>query len=270
MKIGFLGGGAMGEAIIAAITSGESPVARAHDIRLYDVVAPRVQDLVSIYGIEAAITPADLVGDTDFILLSVKPQDFEKAVAPIAGKLGDTTALSIMAGVTMTRLGRVLQSDNIVRAMPNTPAQIGQGMTGWTAATAVTDAAREGARSIFGAMGKEAYVPDEKYIDMVTGLSGSGPAYVFLFIEALTDAGVHIGLPRDIAATMALQTVIGSALYAEKTGKHPAELRNQVTSPGGTTAEGLKALEHGNLRADVLDAVIAAYEKSRALGEQTK
>jgi pyrroline-5-carboxylate reductase len=113
-------------------------------------------------------------------------------------------------------------------------------------------------------------VPDEKYIDMVTGLSGSGPAYVFLFIEALTDAGVHIGLPRDIASTMALQTVIGSALYADKTGKHPAELRNQVTSPGGTTAEGLKALEHGNMRADVLEAVIAAYEKSKALGEQSK
>ena len=143
-------------------------------------------------------------------------------------------------------------------------------MTGWTAAPSVSESAREGARSIFGAMGKEAYVPDEKYIDMVTGLSGSGPAYVFLFIEALTDAGVHVGLPRDIAATMALQTVIGSALYADKTGKHPAELRNQVTSPGGTTAEGLKALEHGNLRADVLEAVIAAYEKSRALGEQTK
>jgi pyrroline-5-carboxylate reductase len=143
-------------------------------------------------------------------------------------------------------------------------------MTGWTATAGVSAEAREGARRIFGAMGKEAYVPDEKYIDMVTGLSGSGPAYVFLFIEALTDAGVHIGLPRDIASTMALQTVLGSAVYADKTGRHPAELRNQVTSPGGTTAEGLKALEQGNLRATVLDAVIAAYEKSKALGEESK
>ena len=270
MKIGFLGGGAMGEAMIAAVTAGDTPVASAQDIRLFDVVASRVQELVATYGIEAAFSPEDLVGDTDFILLSVKPQDFEKAAGPIAGKLGNTTALSIMAGVTLARMCRVLQSENVVRAMPNTPAQIGQGMTGWTATSAVSDQARERARRIFGAMGKEAYVPDEKYIDMVTGLSGSGPAYVFLFIEALTDAGVHIGLPRDIASTMALQTVIGSALYAEKTGKHPAELRNQVTSPGGTTAEGLKALEHGNLRADVLEAVIAAYEKSRALGEQSK
>lgn len=270
MRIGLLGGGAMGEAIIAAITSGESPVAHAKDVRVYDVVAPRVQYLATTYGVQAAASTEELVVDADILLLSIKPQDFEKAAAPIAGKLGDATALSIMAGVTLARLSTVLQTQNVVRAMPNTPAQVGQGMTGWTAAAAVSDAARDGARRIFAAMGKEAYVPDEKYIDMVTGLSGSGPAYVFLFIEALTDAGVHIGLPRDIASTMALQTVLGSAVYAEKTGKHPAELRNQVTSPGGTTAEGLKALEHGNLRADVLDAVIAAYEKSRALGEQSK
>jgi pyrroline-5-carboxylate reductase len=270
VKIGLLGGGAMGEAIISAVTSGDSPVAQARDVRVHDVVMPRVRFLAETYGVQPATSTTDLVGDTDFVVLSIKPQDFEKAAAPIAGKLGSTTALSIMAGVTLARLGRALQSQSIVRAMPNTPAQVGQGMTGWTATPGVSAEAREGARRIFGAMGKEAYVPDEKYIDMVTGLSGSGPAYVFLFIEALTDAGVHIGLPRDIASTMALQTVLGSAMYAEKTAKHPAELRNQVTSPGGTTAEGLKALEHGNLRADVLDAVIAAYEKSKALGEESK
>jgi pyrroline-5-carboxylate reductase len=270
MKLGLLGGGAMGEAIIAAVTAGPDPVARAQDVCVFDVVVPRLRALQDAYGVRLASTPVDLVGETDFLLLSVKPQDFEKAASPIAGKLGTTTAVSIMAGVTMARMGRVLQSERIVRAMPNTPAQIGQGMTGWTATSAVDESAREGARRIFAAMGKEAYVPDEKYIDMVTGLSGSGPAYVFLFIEALTDAGVHIGLARDIAYTMALQTVIGSALYAEKTGKHPADLRNQVTSPGGTTAEGLRALERGNLRADVLEAVIAAFEKSKALGEETR
>jgi pyrroline-5-carboxylate reductase len=143
-------------------------------------------------------------------------------------------------------------------------------MTGWTATAGVSEAAREGVRLILGAMGKEAYLPDEKYIDMVTGLSGSGPAYVFLFIEALTDAGVHIGLSRDIAATMALQTVLGSARYVEVTGKHPAELRNQVTSPGGTTAEALRAFEAGSFRSDVLEAVVAAYEKSKALGGDGK
>ena len=269
MRVSLLGGGAMGEAIIAALVSGDAPVAQPQDVRVFDVVVSRISYLASEYGVRAATTPADLL-DTDFLLLSIKPQDFEKAAAPVAGKVGGATAVSIMAGVTLSRLGHVLQCESIVRAMPNTPAQVGQGMTGWTATPAVTESGRDGVRQIFNAMGKEAYVPDEKYIDMVTGLSGSGPAYVFLFIEALTDAGVHIGLPRDIASTMALQTVLGSAVYAEKTGKHPAELRNQVTSPGGTTAEGLKALEHGNLRADVLDAVIAAYEKSRALGEQSK
>ena len=270
MRLGLLGGGAMGEAIIAAVTSGDEPVAQPQDVCVFDVMVPRLKFLQETYSVRLASTPAELAAESDFVLLSVKPQDFERAAGPMSGKLGDTTTLSIMAGVTLARLGRVLQSDRLVRAMPNTPAQIGQGMTGWTATDAVDESAREGARRIFGAMGKEAYVPDEKYLDMVTGLSGSGPAYVFLFIEALTDAGVHVGLPRDIAYTMALQTVIGSALYAEKTGKHPADLRNQVTSPGGTTAEGLRALEQGNLRSDVLEAVIAAFEKSRALGEEAK
>ena len=175
-----------------------------------------------------------------------------------------------MAGVTLSQLQSLLHTDAVVRAMPNTPAQIGEGMTGWTATAAVSETAREGVKRIFGAMGKEAFVPDEKYIDMVTGLSGSGPAYVFLFIEALTDAGVHIGLPRDIAATMALQTVLGSARYAENNGRHPAELRNQVTSAGGTTAEALRAFERGAFRSVVQEAVIAAYEKSKALGEAAK
>jgi pyrroline-5-carboxylate reductase len=175
-----------------------------------------------------------------------------------------------MAGVTVKQLSKALKTDSIVRSMPNTPAQIGEGMTVWTATADVGGNAREGVRSILGAMGKEAFVPDEKYLDMATGLSGSGPAYVFLFIEALTDAGVHIGLSRDLAATMALQTVLGSAKYAAETGKHPAELRNQVTSPGGTTAEALRAFENGAFRADVLAAVVAAYEKSKALGEGGK
>jgi pyrroline-5-carboxylate reductase len=143
-------------------------------------------------------------------------------------------------------------------------------MTVWTATPAVDSAARAGVRRIFAALGKEAFVPDEKYLDMATALSGSGPAYVFLFIEALIDAGVHIGLSRDLATTLALQTVLGSARYAEATQKHPAELRGQVTSPGGTTVEALRALEAGSFRADVLEAVIAAYQKSKALGGDSK
>ena len=204
------------------------------------------------------------------MITAVKPQDFEKAASAIAGRLQGATVISIMAGVTVAQLTSALQTDAVVRSMPNTPAQIGEGMTVWTATPGVSESAREGVQRIFGAMGKEAYVPDEKYLDMVTGLSGSGPAYVFLFIEALIDAGVHIGLSRELAATMALQTVLGSARYVEATGKHPAELRNQVTSPGGTTAEALRVLEAGSFRSDVLEAVIAAYEKSKALGGDGK
>lgn len=270
MKIGLLGAGAMGEAIVSAVTSGDAPVARAADVSVFDIAADRLQYLHATYGTEVAGSAQSAAADADYVLFAVKPQDFEKAAQTLAGQISIPTAVSIMAGVTVRQLGDALQTQRVVRAMPNTPAQIGEGMTVWTATPAVTDEARDGVRRIFGALGKEAFVPDEKYLDMATGLSGSGPAYVFLFIEALTDAGVHIGLPRELAATMALQTVVGSARYAEKTGRHPAELRNQVTSPGGTTAEALRAFEQGSFRADVLEAVIAAFNKSKALGEPSK
>jgi pyrroline-5-carboxylate reductase len=143
-------------------------------------------------------------------------------------------------------------------------------MTVWTATPNVSQTKREGAGQIFAALGREAFVPEERYLDMATALSGSGPAYVFLFIESLIDAGVHVGLSREIATEMAYQTVIGSAMYAEKSGRHPADLRNQVTSPAGTTAEALRVLENGSFRANILEAVIAAFERSRALGEESK
>ncbi len=268
MRIGLVGGGAMGEAIIASVL--QAKVAEAADIAVADVAKTRLDYLKQTYAIRPAASNADAVGGVDFAVLALKPQDFDKAAPDIAGALGGATVLSIMAGVTVGRISKALKTDAVVRAMPNTPAQIGEGMTVWTATKAVGEAAREGARQIFGALGKEAFVPEERYLDMATALSGSGPAYVFLFIEALIDAGVHVGLGRELATTMALQTVIGSARYAEKTKKHPAELRNQVTSPGGTTADALAALEAGAFRADVLDAVVAAYNKSKALGEGDK
>jgi pyrroline-5-carboxylate reductase len=268
MNIGLIGGGAMGEAIVSAVL--KAGVTSSAQVKVFDVVADRVRQLGANYGIAMAESPDEAVEGVAFAVFAVKPQDFETAAKAIAGKLQDATVISIMAGVTIRQLTAALRSDSVVRSMPNTPAQIGEGMTVWTATPGVGDDAREGVRQILGAMGKEAYVPDEKYLDMATGLSGSGPAYVFLFIEALTDAGVHIGLSRDLAATMALQTVLGSARYAAETGRHPAELRNQVTSPGGTTAEALRAFENGSFRADVLAAVVAAYEKSKALGEGGK
>jgi pyrroline-5-carboxylate reductase len=264
VKIGLIGGGAMGEAIIAAVLGAK--VATAAEIRVADVARARLDYLKKTYGVDTASGNAEAATGRDFVLLALKPQDFDKAAPDIAGVAGGATAVSIMAGVTVSHLSKQLRTNAIVRAMPNTPAQIGEGMTVWTATPETDAAARDGARAIFAALGKEAFVPEERYLDMATALSGSGPAYVFLFIEALIDAGVHVGLTRDLATTMALQTVIGSARYAEKTGRHAAELRNQVTSPGGTTAAALRALEEGSFRSDVLEAVIAAYERSKELG----
>jgi pyrroline-5-carboxylate reductase len=158
-----------------------------------------------------------------------------------------------------------LDHSSVVRAIPNMPAQIGEGMTVWTATTETKARHKKLAQIVVGALGKEIYVADEKYLDMATALSSSGPAYVFLFIEALIDAGVHIGLPRDMAKELVLQTVLGSTRTVEKTGRHPADLRNMVTSPGGTTTEALFELEKGRFRSLLLEAVAAAYKKAESL-----
>ena len=158
----------------------------------------------------------------------------------------------------------------IVRSMPNTPGQIGHGMTVWTATEAVNEAQRRQAQAILGALGKELYVTEESYLDMATALSGTGPAYVFLFMEALIDAGVHMGFSRHVAEELVYQTMAGSVVMARETGLHPTQLRNQVTSPGGTTAEALYQLEKGGLRTVISKAVWAAYQRSKALGETTE
>lgn len=267
MRLGLIGGGAMGEAIIAAVV--RAAVAAPADICLFEPVSSRAEALNKSYGVSLAAEAKQAAMGADLLIFAVKPQDFAKAAASFAGGLATgTAALSIMAGVTVAQISAALGTEAVIRAMPNTPAQIGAGMTVWTATSdAVGETALQQARSVLAAMGKEAFVAEERYLDMATAISGSGPAYVFLFLEALIDAGVQIGLSRDLASTMALQTVLGSALYADKTGKHVAELRNQVTSPGGTTAEALRAFEEHGLRHAVQEAVRAAYSKSRALGE---
>jgi pyrroline-5-carboxylate reductase len=170
-----------------------------------------------------------------------------------------------MAGTSISVLRQSLHHDHIIRAMPNMPAQIGQGMTIWTATTEISQEGRDIVQEILKSIGKEIYVDDEKYIDMATALSGSGPAYCFLFFEALVDAGVHIGLPRGVSYELALKTLIGSANTIEQTGKHPAELTNMVTSPGGTTADALLTLEKGAFRSLLVEAVVAAYKKAQKL-----
>jgi pyrroline-5-carboxylate reductase len=179
--------------------------------------------------------------------------------------LAQQAVLSIVAGAGLASLCQGLGYNCVIRAMPNMPAQIGQGMTVWTATAEVGSKQKEMAQSIVGALGEEIYVADEKYLDMATALSGSGPAYVFLFIEALIDAGVHIGLSRDIAQKLAVQTVLGSTRVVHETNRHPAELRDMVTSPGGTTTEALFQLEKGGLRSLLLEAVVAAYDKAKNL-----
>ena len=266
MNLGIIGGGAMGEAITAAVL--KAGLAEAKSIQVADVAPNRLDFLRRTYGIAATNSNAEAAAGADFLVLALKPQDFDKAAFQICDALGSASVtVSIMAGVTMPKIAKLLHTTAVVRAMPNTPAQIGEGMTVWTATQDVTPSGREGAQRIFAALGREAFVLEERYLDMATALSGSGPAYVFLFIEALIDAGVHIGLSRELATMMALQTVAGSTRYAIETKRHPAELRNQVTSPGGTTAEALRALEAGGLRSTVLEAVIAAFDRSRALGE---
>jgi pyrroline-5-carboxylate reductase len=182
-----------------------------------------------------------------------------KGLAP--GKL----VVSIVAGATLSSLCHGLNHSSVIRAMPNMPAQISEGMTIWTATTETKQRQKKLAQTILGALGKEAYVADEKYLNMATALSASGPAYVFLFIEALIDAGVHIGLPRDLSQELAIQTILGSTRTVDKTGKHPADLRNMVTSPGGTTTEALLQLERGGFRSLIIEAVAAAHKKAERL-----
>ncbi len=267
MKLAFIGAGVMGEAIIAGVL--DKGIVSPADISACDISAARREHLAKTYGVGVGEEAAAVSSKSDIVMLAVKPQEFPAAGRSLNSNLnGRQTVMSIMAGVPIDAIRSALKHDTVVRAIPNTPAQIGEGMTVWTATEAVTDARREDVRSVLSVLGRELYVADEKYIDMATAVSSSGPAYVFLVIEALIDAAVHIGLRREMAVPMVLQTVLGSARYALETGKHPAELRNQVTSPGGTTTEGLRVLEEAGVRAAFLNAVEAAYEKAKALGGQ--
>ena len=267
MRIAFVGGGTMAEAILAGLL--EAKLVAPTDVSVGEPIEGRRAYLAERYGVTASADNTTAVASASMTVLAVKPQDLHDACADLNGALGDgQTVLSIIAGAQMARLVRELGHRAVVRVMPNTPAQVGAGMSVWTAAPDVTDEAREFTSRMLDALGEQLYVNDEKYLDMATALSASGPAFVWLFLEALIDGGVHIGLPRDMAASLATQTVYGSMRMSRETGRHPAVLRNMVTSPGGTTAEGLRVLEGDALRASVIEAIAAAYEKSQMLGEE--
>ena len=266
MKLAFIGGGTMAEAMIGGILS--KGVARREDISVGEYLEDRCQILQDLYGIFATTNNLRAAERGDIVVLSVKPQNLPEVAAQLDGSLRPEQAiLSIVAGAKMSTIIEGLGHPSVIRVMPNTPAQIGEGMSLWTCSSQVDSDRRQLAQSILKTMGEEIYVSDEKYLDMATALSASGPAYVFLFIESLIDAGVYLGLPRDIARTLTLQTVLGSAKLVKETGQHPAELKDMVASPGGTTVEALLSLEEGGLRATVINSVVAAYEKSVELGE---
>ncbi len=205
--------------------------------------------------------------EAEVIVLAIKPQNLAKVMAELKSQLKpNQLVLSIVAGARINTLCLGLNHRHVVRSMPNTPAQIGEGITVWTATAEVTEPQKKWTGSILGVLGKEIFVADEKYLDMATAVSGSGPAYFFLFVESLVESAVHIGLPRDTAEKLVLQTMLGSAHLIQKSGKPPAELRRMVTSPGGTTAEALLQFDKGGFSQLVMQAVTAAYNKAKQLG----
>jgi pyrroline-5-carboxylate reductase len=265
-KIAFIGPGAMAEAIIAGLL--RKNLAIPENITAAGPREERGVELNKKYGIQSTTDNAHAASHADVVVLSIKPQRLSEVMKGLKGIRPDALLLSIIAGASMKKIGAGLKHKAVVRSMPNTPGQIGEGITVWTASREVTEEQHEMTRQILGALGEEVFVEDESYLDMATALSGTGPAYVFLFTEALIDAGVHMGFPRRIAEQLVLQTIKGSASFYTQAARHPATLRNQVTSPGGTSAEALYYLEKAGFRTAISRAVWAAYQRSLELGKE--
>lgn len=266
MKLALIGGGAMGEAMLSCILA--RGLASPGDMVVSDISQSTLKRLKDKYGVTITGDNRAASRGAEVTILAIKPQHLAPVLAELKGALdASQLVLSIVAGAALSTLAQGLGHDRVVRVMPNIAARVGEAVSLWTAMPQVTEAQRQKARSLLSALGTEIFTAEEKYLDMATAVNGSGPAYVFLFMEAFIDAAVHIGLPRDIATGMVLQTVLGSAKLAQESGQHPAELRNLVTSPGGTTAEALLRLEEGGFRALLVKAVQAAYDKSRGLGQ---
>jgi pyrroline-5-carboxylate reductase len=268
-RLAFIGGGTMAEAMIRGLL--DRRLVPASDVLVTGPRSERRADLAKTYGVTAVADNAEAARGADVVVLSVKPQVLATVMRDLRGSLRETQlVISIVAGATLRSLTGGLAHQGVVRAMPNTPAQVGMGVTAWTPTTSVDAEQRERAKAILGALGEELMVDDENLVDMATALSGTGPTYVFLLMEALVDAGVHLGFSRRVAEELVLRTVEGSALFARKSGRHLAELRNMVTSPGGTSAAAIYQLEKGALRTVLSKAVYAAYQRTRELGEQAE
>lgn len=265
-KIAFIGTGKMAGAMVhPLIKNGIQP---EEQVAIYDVSPKSMKELQKEFpNIQIAQSIEEVVTDADCIVLAVKPQNIGKKFwAQFPEKLrDDCTMLSILAG---TPIDDLLDSrvQKIVRSMPNTPSTIGSGMTVWTCTPNLTTQERSYISKMLNTFGKAIFVEDEKFVDMSTSISGSGPAYIFLLMEAMIDAGVHMGFSRETATTLVHHTLLGSTLYAMETGQHPAILRNSVTSPAGTTASAIYALESGGFRTTIKDAVWACYRRSLEMG----
>jgi pyrroline-5-carboxylate reductase len=269
ITISFIGSGTMAEAMIRGLINQD--VVPGAQIIAAGPRPERAQDLCDRYGVRGTIDNKMAAEEGQIVVLAIKPQVLTTVMPEIRGHLRRRDLLlSILAGTPIRRLADGLAHASVVRAMPNTPAQIGQGITVWTATSEVTELQRQQAQAILASLGEEIFVDDESYLDMATALSGTGPAYVFMFMEAMIDAGVHMGFSRRVATQLVFQTMRGSVEYAARSGLHVAELRNQVTSPGGTTAEALYHMEKGGLRTVLSRGIFAAYQRSIALGRGKK
>jgi pyrroline-5-carboxylate reductase len=267
MQVGIVGAGVMAEAMITGLLADKA-------VRPADLVAshPRRERraaLVAEHGIRVVARNRDAVVGAGIVVVAVKPQMLRGVMRELAPVLEDgQVVLSIVAGATLRTLSVGLGHSAVVRAMPNTPAQIRKGMAVWAAASSCTAAQRDLARAVLRALGDERQVEDEHFVAMATALSGTGPTYLFAVMEALVDAGVHLGFPRDLAHDLVAETLVGSSEYAAASALHPAQLRNAVTSPGGTSAAAIYELEKGRLRTVLSDAVWAAYRRTVELGER--
>ena len=272
MHLAFIGCGVMGEAMVAGLL--QNDIVNPADIAASHPRDTRRRELTERYGVKTFEANADAARfvagkPNSAIVICVKPQRLQKVFIDLTGLLHpDQLIISIVAGATIETLASELGTAKVVRAMPNTPSQIGAGITAWTCTVAVNDSERHEVGRMLSALGKELFVETENMIDMATSLSATGPTYIFMVMEALTDAGVHLGFSRDMAKELVQETMLGSVKFAIESGKHPAELRNMVTSPGGTSAEAIYQMEKGALRTVLSKAVYSAYTRAVELGKK--
>ncbi len=272
ITITFIGPGVMAEAMLSGIL--KKGLTKPENILISGPLLDRNEELQKKYGVQPFTNNCEAAAKADVVVLSVKPQRLEKVLREMNGYVSpDALVLSIVAGASIAKITRNLGHDVIVRAMPNTPAQIGEGITVWTASHSVSEKQMEFAQTILSAFGQEIYEEEEDYLDKATALSGTGPAYVYLFMEAMVDAGVHMGFSRRTAERLVIETLRGSVDYYDKEAedtRHLARLRNQVTSPGGTSAEAIYYLEKAGFRTAISRAIWAAYQRSRELGQDAE